>query len=64
MDTDIIFRIAGVGLTVALLNLILSKSGRDDAAFAVSLAGLAVVLFVLVRELAELFELIKSAFSL
>ncbi|MBQ5973193.1 MAG: stage III sporulation protein AC [Oscillospiraceae bacterium] len=63
MDTDLIFRIAGIGLMVSLVNLILTKSGREDAAFLVTLAGLAVVLVSLVRELSELFALIRSAFS-
>ena len=63
MDTDTIFAIAGVGLTVALLNMLLSRSGRDDAALAVSIAGLVAVLFSVIREVSALFDLIKATFS-
>ncbi|MBE6938683.1 MAG: stage III sporulation protein AC [Ruminococcaceae bacterium] len=63
MDTETIFAIAGVGLTVALLNMLLSRSGRDDAALAVSIVGLVAVLFAVVREVSALFELIRITFS-
>ena len=63
METDTIFAIAGVGLIVAMLNLILSKSGRDDVALGVSLAGLVAVLIVLVKELSVLMELMRVTFS-
>lgn len=63
METDTIFAIAGVGLIVAMLNMILSRSGRDDVAIGVSLAGLVAVLIVLVKEISELFELIRTTFS-
>ncbi len=63
METDTIFAIAGVGFTVAILNLLLSKSGRDDAALGVTLAGLVAVMLVLIKEIAALFELIRITFS-
>ena len=64
MDTDVIFAIAGVGLTVAVINLLLNKSGRDDAALGVTLAGIIAVVLILIREISALFELLKLTFSL
>ncbi len=63
MDVDLIFKIAAIGIVVAVLNLLLSRSGRDDQALMVSLAGLVVVLMVLVREISNLFELIRELFD-
>ncbi|MCD8087628.1 MAG: stage III sporulation protein AC [Oscillospiraceae bacterium] len=64
MDVDLIFRIAAVGILVAVLNLLLTRSGRDEQALMTTIAGLVVVLVVLVQQIAELFELIKTLFSL
>lgn len=63
MDVDLIFKIAAIGIMVAVLNLLLQRSGRDDQALMVSLAGLVVVLMVLVREISELFALIRELFD-
>ena len=63
MDVDLIFKIAAIGIVIAVLNLLLQRSGRDDQALMVSLAGLVVVLMVLVREISELFELIRELFD-
>ncbi|MBQ4381165.1 MAG: stage III sporulation protein AC [Oscillospiraceae bacterium] len=64
MEVDLIFKIAAVGILVAVLNLLLNRSGRDEQALMTTIAGLIVVLVVLVREIAELFDLIKSLFGL
>lgn len=64
MDVDLIFKIAAVGILVAVLNLLLTRSGRDEQALMTTIAGLVVVLVVLVQQIAALFELIKSLFSL
>lgn len=64
MNVDLIFRIAAVGLLVAVLNLLLSRSGRDEQALMTTIAGLVVVLVLLVREIADLFDLIKELFDL
>ena len=63
MNVDLIFKIAAIGIIVAVLNLVLSRSGRDDQALMVSLAALVVVLMVLVREISELFTLIRELFD-
>ena len=59
-----IFKIAAVGILVAVLNLILVRSGRDEQAMMTTLAGLVVVLMMLVQQIADLFALVKSLFSL
>lgn len=62
MDIDLIFKIAAVGIIVSILNQVLSRSGRDEMATVVTLAGLVVVLMIVVQQIAELFELVKTLF--
>lgn len=64
MDISFVLRIAGIGLIVAVLNQVLSKSGRDEYAMLTVLAGVAVVLFMLAGRLLELSDLLKSLFDL
>ena len=64
MDVDLIFKIAAIGIVVAVLNQVLIRSGREEQAMMTTLAGLVVVLMILVQKISELFELIKSLFSL
>lgn len=64
MDVDLIFKIAAIGILVAVLNLLLSRSGRDEQALMTTIAGLVVVLVVLVQQIAALFELIRELFEL
>lgn len=64
MDVDLIFKIAAVGILVAVLNILLSRSGRDEQALMVTIAGLVCVLLIVVREISELFALIKELFGL
>ena len=63
MDVDLIFKIAAVGIMVAVLNLLLSRAGRDEQALMTTIAGLVVVLVIIVREISDLFQLIKSLFG-
>ena len=64
MDVDLIFKIAAVGILVAVLNLVLARSGREEQAMMTTLAGLVVVLMMLVRQISDLFDLVKSLFFL
>ena len=64
MDVDFIFRIAAIGILVAVLNQVLARSGRDEQAMMTTLAGLVVVLMMMVQEISRLFELIKTLFDL
>ncbi|MDD4296150.1 MAG: stage III sporulation protein AC [Ruminiclostridium sp.] len=63
MDIDLIFRIAAIGILVAVLNSLLTKSGRDEQAMMTTLAGLVVVLLMVVKEIAKLFDTIKTLFN-
>lgn len=64
MDIDLIFKIAGTGIIVAVLNLVLKRAEREEQAMLTTLAGLIVVLFVIVEEIGGLFETIKTVFGL
>ena len=64
MDVDLIFKIAAVGILVAVLNLLLVRSGREEQAMMTTLAGLVVVLMMLVQQISVLFQLVKTLFGL
>ncbi len=63
MDVDLIFKIAAVGILVAVLNILLTRSGREDQALMTSITGLVVVLVIVVQEIRELFDLIRDLFG-
>ena len=60
MDVDLMFKIAAVGILVAVLNLLLVRSGREEQAMMTTLAGLVVVLMMLVQQISDLFQLVKT----
>ena len=62
MDVDLIFKIAAIGILVAVLNQLLIRSGREEQAMMTTLAGLVVVLMMLVQQISNLFELVKTLF--
>ena len=64
MDINFVFKIAAIGIIVAVLNQLLIRSGREDQAMLTTLSGLVVVLFMVVQVISDLFETIKSLFSL
>lgn len=64
MDVDLIFKIAAISILVAVLNLLLVRSGREEQAMMTTLAGLVVVLMMLVQQISDLFDLVKTLFSL
>ncbi len=63
MDVDLIFKIAAVGILVAVLNILLTRSGREDQALMTSIAGLVVVLVIVVQEISALFDMIRDLFG-
>lgn len=63
-DIDFIFRIAAIGIIVAVLNIVLERSGRPEQAMLTTLAGLIVVLLMLITEIGDLFRSIKEIFGL
>lgn len=63
MDIDLIFKIAGIGIVVAVLNILMTKSGRDEQGTMIIIAGLVVVLVILAGEISELFEILNKFFK-
>lgn len=64
MDVDLIFKIAAIGILVSVLNQVLIRSGRDEQATMTTLAGLVVVLMMVVQQISDLFNLVKTLFEL
>ena len=64
MNIDIIFKIAGIGLNIAILNTILSKAGRDEYVMLTTLSGIIIVVIMLMDEIKELFSALEKLFSL
>lgn len=63
MDVSLILKIAGVGLLVSFASAILSKSGRDEQATLVTVAGIIVVMLMLVGEIGSLIDTVRSVFG-
>ena len=63
MDVTLILRVAGVGLLVAIATQILSKSGRDEQATFVAIAGIVVVFLMLIQEIGSLFDAVRTTFG-
>ena len=64
MNTELLLKVAGVGILITVAHQILSKSGRDEQALMVTLSGIIIVLMMLVQELGGLFDTVKSIFDL
>ena len=64
MGVDLIFKIAAIGIIVAILNQVLNKAERQEQAMMVTLAGLVVVLGMIVTQISALFDTIQSVFDL
>jgi len=64
MNVDLIFKVAAIGILVAVLNQLLIRSGREEQAMMTTLAGLIVVMMILIQEISDMFQLIKSTFGL
>ena len=63
MQVDLIFKVAAIGILVAVLNLLLVRSGREEQAMMTTLAGLIVVLMIVIEEISALFNLVKTTFG-
>lgn len=64
MDISLIIKVAGIGILVAVSSQILSKSGRDEQATFVTIAGIIVALMLLISQISDLFDLIISVFGM
>jgi len=64
LSIDLLFKIAGIGILVAVLHQVLSKAGRDDQALMTTLAGLVIVLTMVIQEISTLFNTVRTIFDL
>lgn len=64
MEIDLLFKIAAIGIIVAVLNQVLVRAGREDQAMMTALVGLIIVLTMVIQEVSELFSTVKSIFGL
>jgi len=64
MDVDMIFRIAAIGIIVAILNQLLIRSGREEQALLTTIAGLVVALMMIITQISDLFTTVKETFGL
>lgn len=63
MDIDVIFKIAAIGIAVAVLNQVLIKAGREDQAMMTALAGIIIVLFLIINMVSDFFDTVKTLFQ-
>ena len=63
MELDLIFKIAGVGIIVAVLNILLKKADRDEYGMMITIAGIIIVLMMIINEVATLFDTVKAVFG-
>ncbi|MBQ7475220.1 MAG: stage III sporulation protein AC [Clostridia bacterium] len=64
MDVNIVLKVAGVGLLVAVSHQILTRAGREEMATLVSVAGIVIILFLIIQRVSDLFSTIKTIFEL
>jgi len=64
MDIDLLFKIAAIGILVAVLNQVLTKAGREDQAMMTTLTGLIIVLAIVIQEISGLFNTVRTVFKL
>jgi len=64
MNIDLLFRIAAIGILVAVLHQVLVRAGREDQAMMTTLAGLVIVLSMVIREISTLFDTVRTIFGL
>lgn len=63
MDVEMIFKIAAIGILVAVLNQLLIRAGREEQGLMVVLAGLIIVMMLIIQEISQMFELIRTTFG-
>ena len=64
MNIDLLFKIAGIGILVAVLNQVLTKAGREDQAMMTTITGLVIVLAIVIQEISWLFNTVRTVFKL
>ena len=64
MNIDLLFKIAGIGILIAVIHQIRTKAGREDQAMMTTLAGMIIVLTIVIKEISALFETVRTVFNL
>jgi len=64
MDISLLFKIAAIGILVAVLYQVLVRAGREDQAMMTTLAGMVIVLTIVIKEISELFDTVRTVFDL
>ncbi|MBE5822331.1 MAG: stage III sporulation protein AC [Clostridiales bacterium] len=64
MEIDLLFKIAAIGILVAVLNQVLSRAGRDEQAMMTTLTGVVIVLMMVVKQISVLFDTVRTTFGL
>ncbi|MBP3463399.1 MAG: stage III sporulation protein AC [Clostridia bacterium] len=64
MDINLLFKIAAIGILVAVLNQVLVRAGREDQAMMTTLAGIVIVLSIVINEISQLFTTVRTLFNL
>ena len=64
MEINLLFKIAAIGILVAVLYQVLVRAGREDQAMMTTLAGLIIVLTMVIKEISTLFETVRTIFNL
>ena len=64
LEVDLLFKIAGIGILVSVLNQVLSKAGREDQAMMITITGLIIVLMLVISKISDLFNSVRSIFNL
>ena len=64
MHINLLFKIAAIGILVAVLNQVLVRAGREDQAMMTTLAGIVIVLSIVINEISELFTTVRTLFNL
>lgn len=64
MNIDLLFKIAAIGILVAVLHQVLVRAGREDQAMMTTLAGLVIVLTLVIKEISTLFDSVRTMFGL
>jgi stage III sporulation protein AC len=63
VDINLIFRIAGIGILISVLNMVLKQAGKEEQAQMLTLAGVVIVLFMVIQLIQRLFTDIRSVFG-
>ena len=64
MNVDLLFKIAAIGILVAVLHQVLGRAGREDQSMMTTLAGLVIVLTMVIKEISTLFDTVRGLFNL